>query len=127
MESGKVRLLADATAPTRRVLQSGGGLAEVNVSGAERVLNEQEIAELVELARGLPQRFPHLNDAVGNPAPADIEFGFLNGKLKLFQIRPFLESVRARNSSFLRALDRGLLSRKTTMVTLDAIPTENMR
>ncbi len=40
------------------------------------------------------------------PAPADIEFGFRDGRLALFQIRPFVESMRARRSGYLIDMDR---------------------
>ncbi|MGH8453288.1 MAG: hypothetical protein ACRESW_01930, partial [Nevskiales bacterium] len=42
------------------------------------------------------------------PAPADIEFGFLDGKLMLFQIRPFLQNQTAMRNQFLNQLDAGL-------------------
>ena len=86
---------------------------KVPVSGSDTVLMPAEIDALIELSRELPTRFPAIVDATGNPAPADIEFGFLDGKLMLFQIRPFLESKRARASTFLRSLDRGLQARTT--------------
>jgi hypothetical protein len=122
LETGEVRLLSQATARMRRVLLPEGGVAKVPVSDADRVLSEQEIATLVAFARSLPQRFPALKDAAGNPTPADIEFGFLNGQLQLFQIRPFLESARAQSSRFLRALDGDMHQRTTTMVAMQATP-----
>ena len=88
-KTGETRMLAQATAPTRRVLNPRGGVTKIPVSGDSRVLKPHEIERLVKLARGLPQRFPAIRDAAGRPAPADIEFGFVGGKLRLFQIRPF--------------------------------------
>ena len=123
MQTGKVLLLAQATAPTRRALLPQGGVAWLPVRGAEAVLDNQEIAQLIQLARELPQRFPDIKDAAGKPAPADIEFGFLKGELKLFQLRPFLESARARSSGFLLSLNRDLQDQKTTMVSMHAVPT----
>ncbi|MEE8303659.1 MAG: PEP/pyruvate-binding domain-containing protein, partial [Candidatus Tectomicrobia bacterium] len=123
MQTGKVLLLAQATAPTRRALLPQGGVAWLPVRGAEAVLDNQEIAQLIQLARELPQRFPDIKDAAGKPAPADIEFGFLKGQLKLFQLRPFLESARARSSGFLLSLNRDLQDQKTTMVSMHAVPT----
>ena len=120
--SGKVRLLAQATAPMRGILRPQGGVAKVPVSGADRVLHDGEIAQLIRLAREIPARLPDLKDAAGNPAPADIEFGFLKGELKLFQIRPFLESARARGSGFLRALDRDIREYPTRGVSMHSIP-----
>ena len=37
--------------------------------------------------------------------PLDIELGFKNDKLWLFQIRPFVESKKARSSTYLNNLD----------------------
>jgi hypothetical protein len=122
LASGSVRLLAQATVATQRVLNLHGGIDHVPVSGADRVLHAHEIAQLIQLAQDLPNQFPMLKDAAGNPAPADIEFGFLQGELKLFQIRPFLESVRARRSSFLHAMDRDIHKQATTRVAMQAIP-----
>ena len=71
-------------------------------------------------ARDLPGRFPEIVDDHGQPAPADIEFGFLQGKLHLFQLRPFLESRRARGSEHLKSLDQGLTDLGSITVRLDA-------
>jgi hypothetical protein len=124
LATGKVRLLAQATAPTRRILQPQGGVAKIPASGADRVLRQDEIAQLIALARELPTRFPEFKDAADQLAPADIEFGFLKGKLKLFQIRPFLESSRARSNQYLQELDHHI-GQRTTIVTMDAVPKEN--
>ncbi|MCP5150404.1 MAG: phosphoenolpyruvate synthase [Ectothiorhodospiraceae bacterium] len=122
VETGEVRLMAQATAPIRRQVDPAGGVTKLPVSGADTVLAPAEIAQLVELARGLPTRFPEIVDDQGAPAPADIEFGFLDGRLALFQIRPFLESRRARGSAYLNALDEGLAGRADDMVRLDRPP-----
>ncbi|MGQ0656879.1 MAG: PEP/pyruvate-binding domain-containing protein [Chromatiales bacterium] len=120
--TGEVKLLAQATAPYRRVLPAQGGIEKVPVSGDEAVLKDNEIAQLIELVRDLPARFPAITDAEGMPAPADIEFGFLNGRLQLFQIRPFLESTRARSSDYLRSLDSTNPGALQTTVRLDQMP-----
>ncbi len=122
LATGRVRLMAQASAPFRRVLKPEGGLDRVPVSGRSRVLEPPEIAQLITLARELPQRFPPITDAEGRPAPADVEFGFEQGELRLFQIRPFLESRHARNSEYLRALDAGLEQHAGLPVDLDATP-----
>jgi hypothetical protein len=120
--TGKVTLLAQATAPVRRILPATGGIEKVPVSGDDAVLKPHEIPQLIQLARELPTRFPPIVDAEGKPAPADIEFGFLAGRLQLFQIRPFLESARARSSEYLRSLDANLSDAARTVVQLDQAP-----
>ena len=81
-----------------------------------------EIERLVEFARHLPERFPSIVDADGQPAPADVEFGFLDGRLRLFQIRPFLNSAAARGSDYLSRLDRELETTSDRRVDLDERP-----
>jgi hypothetical protein len=76
----------------------------------------------MDFADDVPQRFPGLKDATGHPAPADIEFGFYQEKLVLFQIRPFLESPRARKNLFLNSLDKTLKDAYHRVVDIDGIP-----
>jgi hypothetical protein len=56
--------------------------------------------------------------------PADIEFGFYRNQLVLFQIRPFLDSVRARQNLFLNHLDQALKKNHDRTVNLETIPGE---
>ena len=122
VKTGDVRMLAQATAPWRRVLKSSGGVDKELVEGSETVLKPDEIRQLIDLAQDLPQRFPSIVDAAGNPAPADIEFGFVSSELQLFQIRPFLESVQARSNEYLNNLDKDMTSQLNQTVKLDEQP-----
>jgi len=119
---GSVRVLAMATAPWRRNPVSGGGIEKVQTSGSDTVLQPEEIRQLIQFAKELPQKFPSITDDEGNPAPADVEFGFLNGKLHLFQLRPFLESKQARGSSYLNNMDKALAGRLDRKVNMQEIP-----
>ena len=69
--TGKVVLLAQATATVRRQVSLDGGVKKVPVSTSERVLEDAEIAQLIQLANDLPTKFPSIVDAAGKPAPAD--------------------------------------------------------
>ncbi|MCG8357601.1 MAG: hypothetical protein MI920_18715, partial [Kiloniellales bacterium] len=122
--SGVVRLLAQATAPLRRQVDPAGGVAKLPVSATDAVLQPPEVERLIALSRELPQRFPAIVDAQGQPAPADIEFGFQDGELRLFQIRPFLESAKARSSDYLKSLDAGMKDLASVAVDLNEIPKE---
>lgn len=122
LDTGEVRLLAEASAPRRRLLDPAGGLREEPASGASAVLAPAELDALLRLARELPQRYPPLLEASGRPAPADVEFAFVDGRLQLFQIRPFLDSARARASDYLAGLDRDLAGRlREVRVSMDAV------
>jgi hypothetical protein len=115
-------LLATATAPTRYVPEPGGGVAVLAASGAEALLQPAEIRQLIDIAAEIPQKFPPILDDQGKPAPADIEYAFADGRLQLLQIRPFLESRKARGSSYLMGMDKGLAASKTQGVRLDEVP-----
>lgn len=113
-DAGKVRLLAEASAASRRVLGAGGGLEKRPVSG-QPVLAPAEIEQLRQLGRQLPDRFPQRDEA-GQIVPADVEFGFVAGRLALFQIRPYLQSKAARRDRFLLELDAPLRARTDRVV-----------
>jgi len=122
MKTGEVHMLAQATTPWRRVLKSTGGMDKELIKSAGTVLSPDEIKLLITLVQDLPQRYPSILDAGGNPAPADIEFGFVKGKLQLFQIRPFLESAKARSNEYLNDLDKDMTSQLNQTVKLDEQP-----
>jgi hypothetical protein len=124
IQNGNVRLMAHATEPYKRVLLREGGITKVRASGSEAVLNEIEIKLLMEFAGKAPRRFPSLRESQGRAVPADIEFGFYQNRLMLFQIRPFLESVRARKNLLLNSLDNRLIQNHYKVVNLNDIPAE---
>ena len=122
ISDGSIRLLAQATAPLRRQIAPAGGITLLPVSGLDAVLQPSEARLLVNLARELPQKFPPIVDAQGVPAPADIEFGFLNGALQLFQIRPFLDNAAARGATYLLEMDALSSNVASTQVDLEQVP-----
>ena len=86
------------------------------------MLSRKDTDVLIQFAESVPDRFPRFKDVDGRPVPADIEFGFYRNKLVLFQIRPFLESSRARQSLYLNGLDQHLLDKQNLAVDMDQIP-----
>jgi hypothetical protein len=124
-DSGDVRVLSTATAPYRRRPAPAGGIEKLPASGADAVLAPAEIERLIEFARDeLPARFPPIVDDEGNVTAADIEFGFRNGELQLFQLRPFLQSRGAGGSEYLIEMDSALKSVAGRTVDMTAVPTE---
>jgi hypothetical protein len=119
---GSVRVLATATAPWRRVLDSAGGLERLPASGSDTVLQPDEIARLIRFSQELPRRFPAIVDDAGEPAPADVEFAFVGGRLWLLQLRPFVESRKARGSAYLARMDRALQDTGHEIVDLREVP-----
>jgi hypothetical protein len=122
LRTGETRQLAMATAPYRRVLSDDGGLHTLRASGADALLSEDEVDQLVDLARDVDDDFPGLVRADGSRAPADVEFAFRDERIALLQIRPFVDSIRARTDYYLASLDAGLRERVKVPVALDQIP-----
>jgi hypothetical protein len=115
--TGTARLMASPTSPRRMVPLAAGGIGKVPVSGADTLLREREIRQLVAFADEIPRQFPQRGED-GKPVAADVEFGFVDGRLWLLQIRPFNESREARGAAYLSRMDqtlKGNLDRKVDM------------
>lgn len=123
MESGRVQLLAETSSPVRRVLNAQGGLDSVPASGNNSVLSKENIQQLRWLAKELPRRFPML-DEQGRATATDIEFGYYENKLILFQARPYLASRSAQKNRYLKDMDAGLHGSAQQRIVLDDVPRE---
>ena len=122
LDGSSVRVLATATAPLRRVPDPDGGLSLLPSSGRDTVLQPLEIDQIIDFAQHLPDKFPAITDDEGNSAPADVEFGFLRGDLRLFQLRPFLDSKMAQGISYLRQMDARLKNTSSIEVNMIGVP-----
>jgi hypothetical protein len=90
-----------------------GGVVTVPSKRPEYLLTESDIAQLRDVVRIWKSRF-----ATEGVSVWDIEYGFVDGKLWLFQIRPF---VRFRSSALLdrlRVLDREVQQNTRRIVSL---------
>jgi hypothetical protein len=117
-KDGSIRLLATATAPVRKVPLRKGGVVKLPVSGSDSVLKANEIDQLIQFAKDIPNTFPAIIDDKGNRAAADVEFGFYKGKLQLFQLRPFLQSKKAKSNSYLITMDKALQGNLDRLVSM---------
>ena len=70
----------------------------------------------------MPDTFPPITDDKGNRAPADVEFGFLDGELHLFQLRPFLQSDKAQANEYLMNMDKALQGNLERKVDMTGVP-----
>jgi hypothetical protein len=105
--TGEVRLMAAATAPRRMVPQASGGIAKAATSGAETLLKPDDVRQLIAFSEEITKRFQQFDDR-GQPAAADVEFAFVEGRIWLLQIRPFNESRQAQASAYLARMDQAL-------------------
>jgi hypothetical protein len=119
---GSVRLLAQASSAQKAVLGIDGGVMKLPASGHEQLLTANEIEQLRSLADDVEKRFPLPRNSEKLPVVTDIEFGFRQGQLALFQIRPFVESQRAWRSQTLLSMDRQLPDNSQARVDLNQPP-----
>lgn len=120
--TGKIRLLSEASASRMKTLDPAGGLREVPIHSRERILSPDEVVKLIELVKRAERKY---DDLIGRDerTPMDIEFGFVNHKLTLFQVRPFVESAAAKKNRHLIGLDSGLQTRFYEPISLSALVT----
>ncbi len=100
-----VELVTMFKSPWRRLLQSEGGSAVVPSTRGEYVLSEAEITDLTSTAAAIAKKISASKDDAGRPRPWDIEYGFADGKLWLFQVRPFLGNESMQNIPALAAYE----------------------
>jgi phosphoenolpyruvate synthase/pyruvate phosphate dikinase len=96
-----VELVTMFKSPYRRLLRPDGGSQIVPSTGSESVLSQAEIEQLVATAARIRDEFEPSLDPAGRPRPWDIEFGFRDGRLWLFQTRPFIGNDSLENVSSL--------------------------
>ena len=120
-DDGKIQLLADATSATQYLLSANGGLVKQRLPADGQVLDDADIERLIDFARELSRKFPQLDDR-GEKTAADVEFGFLDGKLVLFQVRPYLKNRRVKKHAYLNRLDHGLDRGTSLRLNLAAPP-----
>ena len=116
-----IRVLADSANPEMNIVDRQGGLKKTPVDASGKVLTKTEIDKLKLLVKKIQRDFPQLDDQ-GNSTPADVEYGFKNGELVLFQIRPYMQSRNARKNRFLQLLDGQRKGRQEMRVDLAKIP-----
>ncbi|MBI9070787.1 MAG: hypothetical protein JEY94_04275 [Melioribacteraceae bacterium] len=82
------------------ILPETGGVIKGISSFQTPILEEENLRMLRQLAEEIKNK-PGTNKSIG---PMDIELGFLDGKIWLFQIRPFVENKMALKSEYLDSI-----------------------
>ncbi|MEZ5069455.1 MAG: PEP/pyruvate-binding domain-containing protein [Bacteroidales bacterium] len=106
-EGGENRLLFPAREPFYRTLPLSGGTAQQTARFDEGILKAGNLDDLRTLTTDIKDRMPG-SPGVDSRGPFDIELGFLDDKLWLFQIRPFVENRNAATRLYLESLDTPL-------------------
>ncbi len=100
---GNYKLIAPSREPFFNSLPITGGTSKKPATFENPILNEQNIKEIRELAQNVRQKMAKEVNAEYEGA-YDVELGFKNNKLWLFQIRPFVENKKALSSGYLESI-----------------------
>lgn len=101
--SGEARLIAPSREPYYNVLPIAGGVRKQAAPFHNPLLNEKNITAIKELAESVKLILPK-TPGIGSEGPYDIELGFKDDQLWLFQVRPFVENKRAASSAYLESI-----------------------
>ncbi|WP_235297173.1 PEP/pyruvate-binding domain-containing protein [Portibacter marinus] len=84
----------------RTIPPSGGSTIETSTF-SDPILSYKNIEKLMDLVAEVKQEIPKQTEMKG---PYDIELGFKDDKIWLFQIRPFVENKSANSSEYLQSI-----------------------
>jgi len=111
-------LVSEAKTPYQRQLAAAGGVEWLPAASGP-VLNREEIRQLITLAAEVNAKYAPVHDETGRQRPWDIEFGFVDGQLTLFQIRPLVQRKTERADRAFELLRPAPTTRQTQRVSVD--------
>ena len=94
-----------------------GGVQKNIATFDEQILNEKNINDIRAIAQSIRTRLPEMTGSTYDGA-YDVELGFENDKLWLFQIRPFVENKSAKTSEYLESISPVI--NEDFLITLEA-------
>jgi len=97
------KLLSPAREPSYLALPSSGSTVEKYITFEKPILNSRNLQTIRDLVKEVRVKVPKNTDPTYKGA-YDMEMGFKNNKLWLFQIRPFVENKKAQNSEYLKSI-----------------------
>lgn len=96
-------LTSPAREPEFNRLPVTGGTAKQFATFERPILSQQNIIAIRDVSKTLRETLPN-TPGIGSAEPYDVELGFQNDKLWLFQVRPFVENKRALGSTYLESI-----------------------
>jgi hypothetical protein len=116
-------VISEAKSPYQRQIASEGGMGW-QPAPTGKVLTADEIEQLRALVTDVNNKYESVLDEAGMARPWDIEFGFIDGQLTLFQIRPLVERGSGTADDLLRQRrpNRKTIVGSESPVRLDALP-----
>ena len=98
---GLNRLISPAREPYFNMLPVTGGTGKAAATFEKPILNDQNLTKIREFSKFLKQKMKEIGSMQG---PFDVELGFLDNKLWLFQVRPFVENRNAAGAAYLESI-----------------------
>ena len=103
-KSGSDRLISPSRERGYTDLPEGGGILKRFTHFNQRILSTENLRQLRLFSKELKMKL-HGRSGINSSGPYDVELGFLNDKIWLFQVRPYVESKKARSSDYLLSLN----------------------
>ncbi|MBB4077852.1 hypothetical protein GGR28_000453 [Lewinella aquimaris] len=100
---GRFILQAPARERMHRRLPATGGSVMVAAPFNRPVLSYENLVDLYQLGQRVEEVMPKV-PGVETDGPFDVELGFQDDKIWLFQIRPFVENSKAQSSDYLQSI-----------------------
>lgn len=101
---GVNRLLSPSREPGYNILPPSGGGRKGYRDFNRRIVSPADLDQLRSFAGKIQTRLSG-SPGIEGGGPFDIELGFKDGKIWLFQVRPYVENRQAQASAYLRGLD----------------------
>ena len=101
--NGVTRFLAPAREQLYNSLPTTGGTGKKQATFETPILNQQNMNDIRHLAKTIREKLPKETNSDYKGA-YDVELGFKDNKLWLFQIRPFVENKKALSSEYLESI-----------------------
>ncbi|MEZ4825263.1 MAG: PEP/pyruvate-binding domain-containing protein [Bacteroidia bacterium] len=114
---GKNILLSPAREPGYNRLPTSGGTQKNIATFESPILNQKNITDIRALSATMREQLPK-TPGIETNGPFDVEFGFLNNKLWLFQVRPFVENKRAAASEYLQSITPSIPETKNVSLNI---------
>ncbi|NND70572.1 MAG: phosphoenolpyruvate synthase [Rhodothermales bacterium] len=111
-DRGNNQLLSPSREPTYTAIPATGGTRRVPVLANDRILTDENLEALRQLGAVVEQKLPKV-EGVDTKGPFDVELGFRDDKIWLFQVRPFVENKQALSSEYLQQISPSIPQSKS--------------
>ena len=90
------------------ILPEEGGIEKPIASLDQPILDQTDLSHIYQFANIIKSKFK-IKKGFESSGALDIELGIKDGKIWLFQVRPFVESKKAKSTEYLNHLDQSIM------------------